>query len=48
MNGAGYAAHNTQDMIDHIKQHEGAGQKVPDNIYEELLKDDAENFPKQS
>ena len=48
MNGAGYSAHNTQDMIDHIKQHENAGHRVPENIYEELLKDDAENFPNQN
>jgi hypothetical protein len=46
MNGAGYSAYNTQDMIDHIKQHEEAGHRVPEDIYEELLKDDAENFPK--
>lgn len=48
MNGAGYSAHNTQDMIDHIKQHENSGHRVPENIYEELLKDDAENFPNQN
>lgn len=48
MNGAGYAAHNTQDMIDHIKQHENAGHRVPSDIYEKLLEDDAENFPNQN
>lgn len=48
MEGAGYAAYNTQDMIDHIKVHENDGQNVPSDIYEKLLQDDVENFPTQN
>jgi hypothetical protein len=32
-------------MIDHLKEHEEAGHRVPTTIYDELLADDAENFP---
>jgi hypothetical protein len=32
-------------MIDHLKEHEEAGHRVPPTIYEELAKDDAQNFP---
>jgi hypothetical protein len=32
-------------MIDHLKEHEQAGHRVPPTIYDDLLKDDAENFP---
>lgn len=45
---AGFSAYTTQDMIEHIKQHEKAGHKVLEGIYVELLEDDLENFPNKT
>lgn len=42
---SGFAATKTQSMIDHLKEHEEAGHRVPPDIYDQLLADDAENFP---
>jgi hypothetical protein len=35
---------STQEMIDHLKRHEEAGENVPQDIYESLWEDDKENF----
>jgi hypothetical protein len=43
----GFSAFKTQDMIDHLKLHEETGHRVPSDIYENLLKDNATNFPVQ-
>ena len=42
---SGFGSTTTQGMIDHLKEHEQAGHRVPPTIYDELLKDDAQNFP---
>jgi hypothetical protein len=38
-------AYSTQEMIDHVRQHELAGDDFPIRIYERLREDDKENFP---
>jgi len=37
---------STQELVDHIKEHEEVGHKVPAYLVEDLLRDDATNFPK--
>lgn len=40
-----YRAESTQEMIDHLKAHQRVGHSMPSTIFDELLRDDAENFP---
>jgi hypothetical protein len=40
-------AYSTQEMIDHVRQHELAGDDFPIRIYERLREDDKENFPRE-
>ena len=40
-----FRAESTQEMIDHLKSHERKGDTVPGHIYEQLLADDATNYP---
>lgn len=42
-----FRANNTQMMVAHIKQHEAKGDYVPSDIYQNLWKDDKENFYKK-
>jgi hypothetical protein len=43
-----FVAHKTQDMIDHLREHQKQGSYIPERVFENLLHDDAENFPKRS
>jgi hypothetical protein len=47
MEQAGFGSTTTQGMLDHLKEHEQSGHRVPPTIYADLLADDAENFPVQ-
>jgi uncharacterized protein Yka (UPF0111/DUF47 family) len=40
-----FKAESSQEMIDHLKAHERKGDKIPGAIYEQLLQDDAINYP---
>lgn len=40
-----YHAESTQEMIDHLKAHLRVGHSMPATIFDELLADDAENYP---
>lgn len=40
-----FTAESTQQMIDHLKAHQKKGDSMPSTIFDELLKDDAENYP---
>lgn len=42
---ASYRAESTQEMIDHLKAHQKIGDRLPENIFDRLLEDDARNFP---
>ena len=42
--GESFHAGDTQTMVDHLKKHELAGHKIPQNIYDNLWADDKENF----
>lgn len=42
-----YVAESTQEIIDHLKAHQRVGHSMPSTIFDELLADDAENFPNQ-
>jgi len=39
-----FKAYDTQQMIDHIKQHREKGERVPDYVEEELMNDHEENM----
>lgn len=41
----GFVARNTQSMLDHLEEHRKVGHKMPSDINEQLLADDATNFP---
>jgi hypothetical protein len=43
-----YLAESTQEMIDHLKAHQRVGHSFPASIFEELLADDAENYPNKT
>ena len=45
MEQMGFVARRTKDMIDHLDKHREVGDRMPSTIVEELLADDAENFP---
>jgi hypothetical protein len=45
MEQMGFVARRTKDMIDHLEKHREVGDRMPSTIVEELLADDAENFP---
>jgi len=40
-----YKAESTQEMVDHLKAHERVGDRLPPTIFDDLWRDDAENFP---
>ncbi len=40
-----FTAESTQEMIDHLKAHQRKGDRMPSTIFDELLADDAENYP---
>lgn len=40
-----YKAESTQEMVDHLKAHEKVGDFLPPTIFDDLWRDDAENFP---
>lgn len=40
-----FRAESTQEMLDHLKAHERKGDTVPGQIYEQLIADDATNYP---
>jgi uncharacterized protein Yka (UPF0111/DUF47 family) len=40
-----FRAESTQEMIDHLKAHERKGDNIPGAIYQQLLNDDASNYP---
>jgi hypothetical protein len=42
-----YFSLNTEDMIDHIRQHQKAGHEVPVDLIELLKDDDESNFPSE-
>lgn len=44
----GFVARRTQDMLEHLEEHRKVGHRMPSTINEELLADDAENFPVRS
>lgn len=39
-----FEADSTQKMIDHLTEHKKAGHRIPDHVFEELWRDDGENF----
>ena len=41
----GFVDRRTQDMLEHLEEHRRVGHRMPSTINEELLADDAENFP---
>lgn len=43
-----FYACSTQDMVAHLLHHEALGAHVPPGIYDELWRDDAENYPKEA
>lgn len=43
-----YKAESTQEMVDHLKAHEKVGDRLPATIFDDLWRDDAENFPGSS
>lgn len=43
-----FYAKNTQDAVDHVKQHEANGDRVPADIYDRLWADDKDNFPEET
>jgi hypothetical protein len=40
-----YLAESTQEMIDHLKAHLKIGHSFPATIFDQLLADDAANYP---
>lgn len=40
-----YYPESTQEMIDHLAAHERKGDRIPPTITQQLLDDDAINFP---
>ena len=44
MDSSGYVSRNTEDMVEHLKEHYSAGHKLPSNIFSRLWEDDKENF----
>lgn len=42
-----YHPESTQEMIDHLAAHERKGDRIPETITQQLLDDDAINFPAQ-
>jgi hypothetical protein len=40
-----YHAESTEEMIGHLKAHQRIGHSMPSTIFDELLADDAENYP---
>ena len=40
-----YLAESTEEMIGHLKAHQRIGHSMPSTIFDELLADDAENYP---
>jgi hypothetical protein len=40
-----FTAESTQEMIDHLKAHQRVGHSMPSTIFEDLIADDAENYP---
>lgn len=43
-----FEAKSTQEMVDHLKEHRGAGHHVPERVYADLWADDKENFPHEN
>jgi hypothetical protein len=48
MDSVSFNANSTQEMVDHLKVHESRGDRLPENIYDELWKDDPENYPQNT
>lgn len=44
MEGASFSARSTQEMIDHLEEHKKLNHRMPEDIYDRLREDDAENF----
>src|SRR4051812_42965406 len=42
-----FFASSTQEMVDHLRQHERAGHHFPASVIPDLWDDDEENFPKE-
>jgi hypothetical protein len=45
MDGASFYANSTKEMIEHIDSHRAIGHLVPEGIEENLLNDNATNYP---
>lgn len=39
-----FQAHSTQEMVDHLNKHIEDGDRVPKDIFDDLWRDDKENF----
>lgn len=47
IDGSSFYAFSTQDMVDHLKRHAEANDRLPAEIFDELWADDKTNFPGQ-
>jgi hypothetical protein len=45
MDTIAFTANSTQEMVDHLQIHFKAGDRLPEDIFEELWRDNAENYP---
>jgi hypothetical protein len=45
MDTIAFTANSTQEMVDHLQIHSKAGDRLPEDIFEELWRDNAENYP---
>jgi len=43
-----FDAHSTQQMVDHLNKHVARENYVPQHVFDDLLADDVENFPRES
>jgi hypothetical protein len=48
LDSVAFLANSTQEMVDHLELHAKAGDRLPEDIYEELWKDDTENYPQNT
>jgi hypothetical protein len=48
MDTIAFTANSTQEMIDHLETHTKANDRIPENIHEELWRDDLKNYPQNT
>lgn len=48
LDSVAFVANSTLEMVDHLKLHAEAGDRIPEDIYEQLWNDDPTNYPQNT